>query len=207
MNERNKGRFGVKTNQTLKFSHQLNVEREKGCIFEWQDVSGLYGRQHVVSHSLDKHRRWELVPEDGDQETSSSSQFEEKQERKEKNKDDKREDFQRKTDKSKHTKRLERKEQNKQAAILEKQKESQAQTQPPEYQQDDEKVVKIYTSGSQIRGNLTADKAPDLNIYVPENEGVRMKKGQNRHREKYIYGGDVEPRREKKEQFVKSIFL
>src|SRR3989338_8701029 len=186
MNERNKGRFGVKTNQTLKFGYTPNLEKDVGCVFQWVNVDE-YERQHLVSHSLNKHRRWELLSESSNDEPSS---FEEKQERKEKNKEEKKDEFSRKTDKSKHSKRQERKEVNKQLAKVEKQKELEkqlAQKPAEKYDDKEEQQVKTYNSGREVRENLhMKENSSDLHVYVPESREVKIKTSQSRHREKYI---------------------
>ncbi|KAF0976969.1 hypothetical protein FDP41_004264 [Naegleria fowleri] len=128
MQQRNTGRFGVKTSQTLKYNSNLGDAKSVTPVyFRWVDVNNdddhkddaVSSRttrkyEHAVPQSINKQRRWELFDEEiknsEKQEEHRVSHTKEKEERTEKNQELKRQENKKKHQKSKHVKRLEQKE-------------------------------------------------------------------------------------------------
>ncbi|KAG2372768.1 hypothetical protein C9374_000424 [Naegleria lovaniensis] len=120
MQQRNTGRFGVKTSQTLKYNSNLGDAKSVTPVyFRWVDVdkddeeSSSRKYDHAIPQSINKQRRWETFDEEikmEEKQEDQRSNTKEKEERMEKNQELKKQENKKKNQKSKHVKRLEQKE-------------------------------------------------------------------------------------------------
>ena len=210
--ERSKGRFGVKTSSPLKYSQCVENAQRTGttCAYNWVDMKTVKDGKPQTVLSIDKQRRWEILDEIESEKTSSHA---EKVEREQRNQETKKDEHERKLTKSKHVKRLEKKEVNKMKKEEEKKKEMEEQ-QPAE-EDSDEKEGKIilhkrsfdpfYVVRDIEKGKITSESDQDVHVYKLNDRNTLYKTNQIRKGYKDSYG--VETRKEKKETFKKSLFL
>ena len=188
--ERNTGRFGVKTNQTLKQNSAI-LMREKAIGF--YNVDG-----DQVDFSLNRHKAWELL----DQAVELKKEIPKEEPNQAAPETENKPLKKNKMNKSKHDQRLEKKEVAKLKKQLEKKK-----CEEKEDNVDEEPLIQ--------KRVLNRREYVFRGVNVPENGIViseTMSRGQlykvmQQRTNSYNRGCKEESRKEKKENFVKSIML
>jgi len=215
--EKNTGRFGVSTNQTLKYNDHLKVQEK--AVGYWTIIDEDGNKVHEMS--LGKNKAWELIEKAADYRSADETSTASKKDLEEEKRKVKRDEFKKKMNKSKHEQRLERKEQQKIKKQQEKQKEekesnsssSDSDFDDRDYFSDESPTViciPMYEQmvGNQRRSYRHTSQPSTIEVSAPLERDVLFKKGQFSERNNYHYCyRNTESRKEKKENFKKSIFL